>query len=82
MNLFEYQIKKVFSKNPFDDIYYISGTEGNGKYLKFNNSGILIEQCSYKNNELDGEFKEWDENTSILIKQCFYKNGNIVKKII
>jgi hypothetical protein len=87
MNIFESNIRKVFSENPWNYEYYISGSEGNGKYLKwdkdkFTKGSFTMEQGCLKDYYYHGEFKKWDYKTGELIRHCFFKKDKIIKDII
>jgi MORN repeat variant len=64
-----------YFKNPAVPLYYRTvGHPKNGAYKKWYKNGQLIEECTYKDGELDGLCRRWYENGQ-LKEECTYKRG-------
>jgi hypothetical protein len=47
----------------------------NGQQLLYSKPGRLMQECNYKDDKLDGVYKQWDENGA-RFDSSVYKNGN------
>jgi len=72
-------IRKVFTnldKLKAKGIYF-SGVNGEGEYKRWwYDNGQLKIHCFYKNDKLNGEYKEW-YSSGKLNTHCFYKNNKL-----
>jgi antitoxin component YwqK of YwqJK toxin-antitoxin module len=62
------------SGEPFE-IYEVDECK-QGEYRMFHENGQLKIQCEYNKDELDGEYKEWDEEGNLVLER-FYVEGKL-----
>ena len=74
-NIMKDQILRVFSDDPWDGGYWMSGKDGWGERKTFNKNGHIETRIFYKSGARDGECKIWYKNGQIETI-CYYKNGD------
>ena len=56
--------------------YFVKNGVKTGEYKRWNDKGVLMKHCHYKNDSIDGECKRW-YNDGQLFNLCFYKNDEL-----
>jgi antitoxin component YwqK of YwqJK toxin-antitoxin module len=68
------QIQRIFSDDPFNRGYFLSGYEEEGEYKSWHDNGQLRIRGVFTNKIRDGEYKHWNKNGR-LTSNYFNKNA-------
>ena len=74
INIKKSQIIRLFSRSPWDGIYWFSGYEGEGKAREWHKNGVLKKEFFTKKFKRYGKYISYHSNGKVY-EECYFNNG-------